>query len=195
MTVTYTTIDGSGQAHSRSTFAKTEVCDAPDWVARIGSAGGEHSIATCPQCWLQALMAARRKADGTEARWLSEDERYRAAEGSFVVDTATLSRDELEYLNSKQATRIRRIGERAPVRRLPSVLKELRALANVASKQCQLPGLSQEQARLTMLRYFTLQRSASIAWERLKSACEDRSIAYRLRRYIPPSNPYSSTWT
>lgn len=190
----FTTIDPDGQTHDRSTFAKADACPAPDWVSQIGSSGGPHNVGTCNRCLAAWYLKIHHERTGVAASWQEKDEQFLAELAKIGREPYQLSQRELDYLTSRQAARIMRVAERAPLRRLPQLLRETRLMATVIATQLQdrhsKNPLSPEQRRLTEARYFVVKQSASVMWERLKHACEDVSLAYRLRRYLPAESPY-----
>lgn len=181
MTVMFTTVH-DGQRHTRMSFSRSLVCDSPDWVRAIGSSGGVHDITTCMPCAVAKLIRDYRDpaaATAAEATFL---------EGSYAEqakvqrnDYLSLSEAEYAFLTSRQAERTMRVAQFCPVRRIPSVLREMHACKALAMRQAEA---CPDVAAQCVLRSILYAQAAATLWERLRVETSDKVVLSRLRRQL-----------
>lgn len=206
MTITFMLIKcddgGNVQTHTRSTYAKAEAVDAPDWVSAIGSAGGEHNLSTCETCAINSMAARAMRRMREVAADADDDREYFARTYdknndltnadylAYGADEGNISED-----YKRQRERYVRQAERCPAKRLPSLYNELDKLAEVAYKQALDPGLSKVQTKAALLRHFAVKHARSIVAERLAKIATDPIERARLSNNLPTINPYVSNWS
>lgn len=185
MTVKFTNVR-AGVRHSRSTFSRTLICDTPDWVSRIGASGGEHTLDTCVSCAVAKII----RDAHVDHVWRDDNDNVLSDDASFFKashreqvtaqrnDYLSLSDKEYAFLTSKQSERIMRIAQFCPVRRIPEMLREMRAFKALALKQA---AQCSDVADQCVMRSILAEQAANTLWQRWREATSDTVVLARLR--------------